>query len=81
MHKGRILKLSDNENELRTDHMDGEFKAKPKVGKRFVIMGEPLTAGASVRMISTSPVVSIAKINNGWELETENSKYRVTTTP
>jgi len=74
---GSITKLSRNKNDLRTKSMKGTFKDVPEVGSRFVIFGESLTPGGSLRMISTSIVQAVEVLDDGWKIQTENTKYKI----
>ena len=75
---GKLEKISDNDNALRTNDIEGNFAILPQVGKRFVIIGEPLEAGYGVRVVSTSPVQEINIEGNGAIVfRTLNSIYRL----
>ena len=77
MFKGRLTKLSDNENAMRTEFMDGEFTELPKIGQGFEIFGEPLEFGTT-RQIYTSDVKDVTTVFDGlWIFETEFSKYKL----
>ena len=50
---------------VRTDSMEGWFYEPPKVGRGFIIYGKPLFVGMMCRMIYTSDVVKITKLEKG----------------
>lgn len=75
--KGKIVKVSDNENELRTNSMEGVFEDLPKVGRSFIIIGEGLTPGLPNRIITTSPVTEVVTIKKGYRIYTTFSVYEL----
>jgi hypothetical protein len=59
--------------------MVGEFLELPTQGQVFVILGDSLTEGGTVRIIETSPVIEVLLHGPGWmEFRTENSHYELT---
>lgn len=77
MFTGIIRKISDNENALRTSEMEGIFKDPPEKGKSFRIIGQAINQESYGRMIITSMVQEVEKLNNGWKFDTLNSTYVV----
>ena len=75
--QGKLTKLSKNENELRTNSMEGEFWDPPIRGKRFAIIGEGIEFGD--RVIYTSIVKEVKQTELGYEFDTEFSTYRLET--
>jgi hypothetical protein len=63
---------------LRTEEMVGQFENRPVTGQRFVITGDSLTDPRLCRYISTSPVVEVQPVPDGWIFQTENSRYSLT---
>lgn len=57
-------KLEGGEN-VRTTEMRGWFHDTPEVGKGFIIYGPPVVEGMLVRMIYTSDVKKITKLDKG----------------
>jgi hypothetical protein len=66
-------------NPLRTQTIDGWFTTEPTVGRSFRFYAEPLTEGAEVRMVATSPVVRVVRCMDKREIvfNTENSTYEI----
>ncbi len=79
--KVKLTKLSNNHNNLRTKEVIGSADKLPVVGERFVMTSRPLDQGASVRLISTSPVTGIYHDFNLhselYTIKTENSTYLI----
>ncbi len=74
-----LEKISHNPNALRTNSVIGYYLALPKIGERFEMVSKSLTEGLEARLISTSPVSSITKIDEKvTEFTTLNSRYRIT---
>jgi hypothetical protein len=75
---GRLTKLSQNENELRSKIVIGEFLNAPIVGESFMLISEPLdeTTGTH-RMVKTSIVEAIDVVENSIIFNTMNSTYRL----
>ena len=65
--KALFYKIKGGHN-LRTDVMEGEYLAKPEVGKGFRIFGKGLKRG--LRMIYTSDVERIEPTEGGFILHT-----------
>ena len=74
---GRLTKISDNYNNLRTNGDDGYFLNLPNVDNHFMIFAEPLEPETEVRIVSTSPVTVVERIyvNGSIIFHTLNSKY------
>lgn len=70
-----LVRITSTHNNVRTDETFGYAPALPTVGKRFVLYADPLDPfpAAALRMIITSPVVSI----DGTRFITENSTYEL----
>ena len=81
--KGKITKLSDNVNALRTESMTGDFYSWPEVGGRFTIFGKALSIPDGFRMIATfvvQRIVSREYLDDGAMtvvFNTENSTYKL----
>jgi len=74
---GKLIKISNNENKLRSKSVEGEFQNLPEVGHSFHIIGESLTEGIPYRIVSTSIVKEIEKIEKGYKIVTMNSVYEL----
>ncbi len=75
--KARLIKESDNINDLRTNLVDGYLQAEPEVGKIFVFLGEPLDTSYDVRCIMSSPIASLEWLDDGVRINTVNTVYRI----
>jgi len=75
--KGKLTKLSQNVNALRTDDIEGEFENLPTIGEHFIIINdEPINPIASGRIVRTSKIEEIrSEKENQYEFDTENSTY------
>jgi hypothetical protein len=82
--KATLYKIKGGDN-LRTDAMEGEFLAPPKVGRGFKIFGKSLTQAGGMRIIYTSDVKKITKLeegSGGFILDTvTGSRYGVQLSP
>lgn len=80
-YKGRLTKISENDNAVRTITMCGEYSELPRVGSRFTIYGEPLDRTKDYRMIRTGLIKEIKTRPDleGVILVTENSTYELET--
>ncbi len=83
---GYRVKLSKikNGSALRTNEVEGDTDALPKVGKSFVMFAEPIVEGATGRLVMTSPVVEVVGSFGPVDqtpylvlFDTENSTYRL----
>lgn len=77
MFYGKLTKLSDNNNSLRTNEIDGEFLDLPESGFSFIIIGESLTKDMPSRRVTTSKIIYIHYKNNVFHFQTINSKYKL----
>ena len=73
----KLTKLSTNENELRTNEVEGAFMNPPVEGRSFVMFADPIEKGAFARMIATSRVTRMDVAVKEYVLHTENSMYRI----
>jgi hypothetical protein len=63
---------------VRTDVTDGVMYTGPHRGDKFTMFGEAIDPDCDVRMISTSPVQQIIKVEPCVvRIVTENSTYRI----
>lgn len=78
-YRGVFSNQSVDHNSLRTNSVEGEFTSLPKIGRPFNIIGESLTLGGSMRLITTSLVTKIDQHLPGQAIvfQTENSRYRL----
>lgn len=72
---GRLTKISDNDNDLRSNRIVGYFYAPPIEGFNFTIFSEPLTPGMDHRKVSTSPIVLVEEDNQMIIFQTSYSRY------
>lgn len=73
----KLIKLSNNENELRTNEVEGAFMNPPVEGRSFVMFAEAMVEGSLARMIATSRVTKLDIAPKEYVFHTENSQYRV----
>lgn len=73
----KLTKLSDNENELRTKEVVGEFMTPPKIGSSFVMFAESIHPDGFARMIATSRIMEIDCGLAECTIHTENSTYKL----
>jgi hypothetical protein len=76
--KCRLTRITDN-GHTRTKVIEGETYATPKIGQVFEMTAPPLdpTAGATERLVWTTPVKSVSVQEDGSILfETQNTKYK-----
>lgn len=69
--KAKLSLISSTHDLLRTDEVVGYVVGPPVTGLRFVIYAESLDSNKDVRMVSTSPVLSV----EGSRFTTRNSVY------
>lgn len=72
---GRLTKISDNSNDLRSNGIVGYFHAPPTVGFNFLMFSESLTPGMDHREIRTSLIESVFEENGSLVFKTANSVY------
>ena len=71
--KVRLTRLSNKENALRTDVVEGELRSPIKRGVPLCIVAPALNRQGGVRLIVTTPVQRV----KGEEVWTRNTHYRV----
>jgi len=74
----KLIKISKNDNDLRTDEIEGTTESIPIVGKSFTMVGEGIEYGS--RLVSTSLVTEIMNpvtTRDGYfiKFKTMNSTY------
>lgn len=75
--KGRLTKIESTHTNIRTKHVVGESIGLPIVGDSFVMTSEPLTEGTDVRIVATTMVQEVKKLErNRYEFRTRNSIYQ-----
>lgn len=72
---GRLTKISDNCNELRSNEVVGFFLRLPEVHSSFTIFADSLTPGADLRVVSTSLVTTVDWEGHEIVFRTLNSTY------
>jgi hypothetical protein len=73
-----LSRVKSTHTRLRTDTVLGWTNALPAVGEPFVMSADPLDPAASMRLVTTTPVVALGA---GGEFSTENSTYRLELVP
>ena len=76
-HKVKLTKIESNHNNLRTDIIEGITLELPEVGKSFVLAGKPLTPGTDIRLVTTTEIKNVEKIDNEYKFKTLNSTYKL----
>lgn len=69
----KLTKISDNQNNLRTNEVIGYCDELPVIGKSFIMFGEGIEFGT--RMVSTSVVKEYNQETNVFK--TLNSQYKL----
>lgn len=79
-----LIKLSDNENALRSNRIEGYAAKMPTPGERFTMYADGFSDPSLLRMIDTSPVKEIEEgspVKHGevfhYFFKTENSRYQL----
>lgn len=75
---GKLTKISNNENALRTSSVEGWFYKLPTVGESFRLYSTPLDKPIDsdyTRMVTTSLVKEISYTALNYEFKTLNSTY------
>lgn len=75
--QGRLKKVSNNENDLRTAEIECEFEDLPCVGECFIIFSKPLELKDGVRVVRTSIIQEIERTPRGFRFKTMNSVYEL----
>lgn len=73
----KLIKLSNNKNNLRTSEVEGISDELPTVGKTFRLVANPVVDGADARLVITSEIKNVEKAGNEYTLETLNSMYKL----
>ena len=78
--KVKLIRL-DGGKSLRSTIVDGECEYLPVEGKSFVMWGEPLTDVGNIRIVQTSTVIEVDKLDSDDEeyifITETGSKYHV----
>lgn len=72
---GRLTKISDNANNLRSNHVIGYFHAPPMIDTNFTIFSKPLDPTMNHRRVSTSLIEQVWKEQGVLYFKTANSVY------
>lgn len=79
IYKCSLRVISSNHSRVRTNKMKGFCIAIPTIGEVFEIFGPPLDVEKNIRVITTTPVVSIEEMHVGKDkiikFKTRNSLY------
>jgi hypothetical protein len=80
--RGTLKRIEAGEKSgvLRTDRIEGEIDALPEVGRPFAIVGAALDPAASCRVVTTSRVVAVAPLLEGYTIfhTASGSRYSLT---
>lgn len=81
----KLTKLSDNQNKLRSNAIDGFFFVAPSEHQNsFLFFAQPFDVSRpehKIRVISTSPVINVEKDLSRIVFVTENSTYELQIAP
>jgi len=67
---------------VRTEHFRGEMRRPPAIKHRMIFLCPPLVHGANIRVILTSPVISVDEIDECILVKTESgSIYQIKILP
>lgn len=72
---GRLTKISDNNNSLRSNEILGVFFAPPTVNYSFTIYAAPLDCSKDYREVSTSKITAVSTEGEKIIFKTMNSYY------
>lgn len=75
LYIGTLEKISSTTNALRTETVRGTF-CLPQVGRQFRLVGESLTEGADLRLVQTSPVTEMVRIQGGFNERCQIFEFR-----
>ncbi len=76
MYHVKIKKISNNENAMRTNEIEGISKDLPKIGQVFMLIGEGLEFGH--RLFNTSEIKEVIELNQSkYKIITLNSVYEI----
>lgn len=76
VRKGTLIRIKSAHNNMRTDVIEGEFRALPVQGGRFSIVAEPLDPKQEYRQLLTSWIEKVVEARPGHVLfRTENTIY------
>ena len=74
--KIKLIKISDNPNDLRDNTIDGETDKRATVGASFFLAGPPRDIDSGIRIVGTRIVVKILSDTPDKQVfRTENSTY------
>lgn len=78
MRKAKLTRLSSVHDNLRTNEIEG-VAYEPVLGKCFELVGPPLDPLADVRLVYTTPVLTLKVLGHGpvYSFTTRNSHYKV----
>ncbi len=74
----KLTRIRSTNRNLRTDEIVGGCSFKPTEGSSFVMAAEPLNPSAHVRVIETTPIVTLiaSEGEKVIEFQTRNTLYR-----
>lgn len=71
----RLEKIRSNHDNLRTDFVEGFTSTLPTIGNVFTMASKGLEFG--MRLIQTSPILSVERIKDEFVFQTVNSLYKL----
>ncbi len=76
-YKVKLTKVRSSHSNVRTNEMEGEAISLPCVGQSFVLIGKSLEFEGGGRIIETTPIEKVEKMNNEYLFHTANSTYKL----
>ena len=74
MRHATLTRIASSHSRIRTPEVVGIIMVEPQVGRDFVMYAPALESG-DLRMVSTTPIESIASIDSVIYFRTATSKY------
>lgn len=78
MIQARLIKLESTHSNIRTPETIGELRCLPEVGIPIILYSDPLTKGANIRIIQTTPAKRVEQLEGGsYIVTTSHSTYHL----
>ncbi len=76
-YKVKLTKVRSSHSNVRTNEIEGETLDLPEAGKSFVLIGESLAFKGGGRIIETTLIEKVEKMDNEYLFHTANSTYKL----
>ena len=73
----KLERISSDNNNLRSNKVEGTCLDLPQSGRSFVMFGEPIDSSKDVRWVMTSVVQEVQKDEDVVQFTTMNSEYKL----